>query len=270
MKHLCWIILFSLSIFLYSGTARSAERPATIGDVPTPPDYQRVPVFAGSFAASLRKLDLSEQKDLVAGDGVTLLCDEDKVAITKVLPFNNQKDVGVDGVVRLWGEHLWNSDARNRISFPLDNGQVAAWKDWRDGLRPRKHGGRYIFTQITTPSGGYDSYQQFLSFVAEEMGAIALRRESKIVFEDSVTVGDLIVALRKDAESRVGIILDACKGPRGERLFLVGTSGTPSTTLYVMRPYSPVAGLGEWFTLEGAQWAIGQGSRTDMRRVTLR
>jgi hypothetical protein len=173
--------------------------------------------------------------------------------------------------VRLWGDHLWKSARGNSISFPLDNGQIAAWKDWKDGLRPKKAGGRYIFTQVTTPNGSASAYQDYLSFVAEEMGAIALKRESTIIlYDDSLNVGDIIVALRKDTESRLGIVLDACKGPLGEKLFLLGTCGTPSTNLYVMRPYSPVQGIGEWFTLDGARWAIGQGERTDLRRVPLK
>jgi len=264
------LALLLCALSLYAPLLLGAETTRAVRDIPVPEGYERTAIPTGTFAASLRNLELAPDGELLAGDGKTLLCDEDKVAVTKIRPFDNQKDVGVDGIVRLWGDYLWNSGNRNRISFPLDNGQVATWKDWRDGLRPRKQGGRYIFTQITTPAAGYDTYQQFLSFAAEEMGAIALRRESRIVFDDSASVGDLIVALRQETESRVGIILDACKEPRGERLFLIGTCGTPSTTLYIMRPYSPVQGLNEWFSLDGAQWAIGQGARTDLRRVTLK
>jgi hypothetical protein len=248
----------------------AAERRTIENAIQPPPGYARLPLAAGTLASSLRQIELSNQRELLAGDGKTWLCDEEKVAVTTVTPFDNAQDVGVDGVVKLWGEHLWNGPARGRISFPLDNGQVAAWRDWRDGLRPRESGGRFIFTQITTPDGGYPSFQKYLAFVAEEMGAIALRRESRIVFDDSLTAGDLLVALRKSSQSAVGIILDACRGPRGEKLYLLGTCGTPSTTLYIMRPYAPVQGLGEWFTLDGAKWAVGQGARTDLRRVTLK
>jgi hypothetical protein len=215
-------------------------------------------------------LELVDQAELIAGDGKTVLCNDEKVAVTNITPFDNKRDVGVDGVVKMWGEFLWKHKPAKGISFPLDNGQVALWKDWRDGLRPKKSGGKFIFTQVTTPDGSYSSYTRFLSFVAEEMGALALRRESTIIVDDSITVGDLIVASRKEEESRVGVIVDACKGPKGEKLFLLGTSGTPSTTFYIMRPYSPVQGLNEWFTLDGAKYAIGLGSKTDLRRVTLK
>jgi hypothetical protein len=235
-----------------------------------PPGYTRLPVQPNTFAASLRDLALVDQPQLLAGDGKTLICDDEKVAVTAITPYDNEHDVGVDGVVKLWGEYLWNRKAAKVISFPLDNGQVALWKDWRDGLRPKKKGGQFIFTQVTTPDGGYQNYTRYLSFVAEEMGAVALRRESSIIVDDSLTVGDLIVAAREEKESRIGLIVDACRNVKGEKLYLIGTSGTPSTTFYIMRPYSPVQGLNEWFTLDGAKYAIGLGSKTDTRRVTLK
>lgn len=262
--------LIALVIAMTTLSANAAERKTIENTIQPPPGFTRIPLTPGKFPASLRQIELSDQKELLAGDGKTVLCDEEKVAVTTVAPYTNSNDVGVDGVVKLWGEYLWNSESRNRISFPLDNGQVADWKDWRDGLRPKKSGGRFIFAQMTTPDGSYASYQKYLAFVGEEMGAMALRRESTIIFEDSVSVGDLLVAIKKNNQSSVGIILDACKGPRGEKLFLLGTCGTPSTNLYIMRPYAPVQGLNEWFTLDGAKWAIGEGARTDLRRASLR
>ncbi|HEY3295731.1 MAG TPA: DUF4846 domain-containing protein [bacterium] len=272
MTNTRWLTL--LLLLLCSGALLSLQAAGTRtieGAINPPAGFTRLPLAPGSFPAALRQLELSDQKVLLAGDGKTPICDSDRVAITTVLPYNNTHDVGVDGIVRLWGEHLWKTQPKGGISFPLDNGQIAEWKDWRDGLRPKKAGGRYIFTQVTTPNGSYANYQDFLSFVAEEMGAIALKRESTIItYDDSLTVGDVIIALRKDTETRLGVILDACKGPRGEKLFLLGTCGTPSTNLYVMRPYAPVQGVNEWFTLEGARWAVGEGDRTDLRRVMLK
>jgi hypothetical protein len=263
--HIVLLLLCCIPLALTAADKKTIEN-----SIQPPAGFTRVPLTAASFAASLRQIELSDQKELLAGDGKTVLCSEEKVAVTTITPYDNSNDVGVDGIVKLWGEYLWNRPTRTKISFPLDNGQVAAWQDWRDGLRPRESGGRFIFTQITTPDGSYPSYQKYLAFVAEEMGAIALRRESTIIFDDSVTVGDLLVALRKDSQSAVGIIMDACKGPRSEKLYLLGTCGTPSTTLYIARPYAPIQGTNEWFTLDGAKWAIGQGARTDLRRVTLK
>lgn len=262
--------LFGVCILTSCASLLFAGAPGTVNDIPPPEGYKRVPVPSGTFASSLRELALASPAPLLAGDGKTWLCEEEKVAATTIEPFDNKQDVGVDGIVRIWGDYLWAHRSPKGISFPLDNGQLAQWKDWREGLRPKKRGGKFIFTQETTPDGSRSQYLRFLSFVAEEMGAIALKRESTIIVDDSVSVGDLIVALKKEKESRIGIILDLCKGPLGEKLYLLGTCGTPSTNLYVMRPYSPVQGINEWFTMDGAKYAIGAGARTDMRRVTLR
>ncbi len=247
-----------------------AAQSQTLDLLATPPGFKRVPAAVSSFAASLQKIEIVRDTVITSGDGKRLLCRDEKVASTRILPFDNKRDTGVDGIVRLWGEFAWKRGSTDKISFPLDNGQVAKWSEWKDGLRPRESGGRFVFTQVTTPDGGYGNYMRYLSFVAEEMGALALKRESSIITDDSLAVGDIAVAVTNSNESRVALILDVCKGPRGEKLFLVGTSGTPSAIFYIPRPYSPVQGFDEWFTLDGLKWMVGEGARVDMRRVSLK
>lgn len=241
----------------------------TIGDIPTPTGYDRVGKIAGAFAESMRGTPIDAPGEFLAGDGVTLLCDDNAIAKTRIAPFDNSKDVGVDGIVRMWGNYLWDRARRGDIAFPLDNGQAARWNDWVDGLRPKKSGGRFTFVQQTTPDGSRDNFERYLSFVAEEMGAIALRRETEAVADDSIAIGDLIVSLRNEKVSWVGIVLDLCRNRKGERLLLLGTCGTPSTVVYLPKPFSPVQGVGDWHTLDGAKFAIGAGSKAELRRIKL-
>jgi hypothetical protein len=261
---------FSLMILGILGWSTAGISQLTIGSyVSAPPGYSIVKGTAEGFVSTLGEIKIYPEREWIAGDGVTVMCQDNMVAVTDIQPFARSSEVGVDGVLRLWGDYLWNHGDRNRISFPIDNGQVAMWNDWRNGMRPKKSGGKYIFTQVTTPSGGRGDYEAFLAFVAEEMGAIALQRESEIVVDDSVAVGDLIVSYRDNKQSWVGLVLRICKSFKGEKLFLIGTSGAPASSFYIMRPYSPVQGLNEWFTLEGAKWAIGDGAQVYLRRVRL-
>ncbi|MCC6475425.1 hypothetical protein IT157_00100 [bacterium] len=258
-------------ILVCAGAAISFAQPAaTIGEISVPQGSKRVSKAADSFASELRSLKLYEPGEFLAGDGKTLLCAENILAKTDVKPFENRDDSGTDGIVRMWGDFLWEHGNRSAIAFPLDNGQSATWSDWADGLRPKKSGGRFIFTQVSGPSGSRDSFDEYLSFVAEEMGAMALRRETEPIVDDSIAIGDLFVALRNDKESWVGIVLDLCRTQKGERLVILGSCGTPSSVLYLPKPFSPVQGVGEWFTLDGARWEIGAGSKTELRRIRLR
>ncbi len=259
--------LFVTTLCLFLGTGLVSAQ--TIGDIETPPGYDRIGKATGAFALALRETKLFPAGEFIAGDGETLLCEENVIGKTDVKPYDNSRDVGVDGIVRLWGDYLWEHGRRGDIAFPLDNGQAARWRDWLDGLRPKKSGGRYTFVQVTTPDGSKANYERYLSFVAEEMGAIALRRETQAIVDDSIAIGDLIVALRNDKESWVGMVMDLCRNQKGERLLLLGTCGTPSTTLYLPRPFSPVQGVNEWYTLDGAKFEIGAGSKAELRRIRL-
>lgn len=258
-----------LVTFLIAALLASAGTAQTIGNIQTPPGYERVSKVAGDFAKTLRDTKLYPPGEILAGDGKTLLCDENVIGKTAIQPFDNSRDVGVDGIVRLWGQYLWEHGRRGDIAFPLDNGQAARWSDWYEGLRPRKSGGRITFIQQTTPDGSQSNYERYLSFVAEEMGAIALRRETQAIVDDSIAIGDLIVALRNEKESWVGIVMDLCRNQKGERLLLLGMCGTPSTALYLPRPFSPVQGVSEWYTLDGAKFEIGAGSKAELRRIRL-
>lgn len=256
-----FITLFCLLILTTQVLAR------TIGDIPTPPGFNRVEKIAGAFAETLRETAISDPAEFLAGDGKTLLCDENVLAKTNIAPYDNKQDVGVDGIVRLWGNYLWEHGRRGDIAFPLDNGQAARWSDWYDGLRPKKSGGRYTFVQQTTPDGSRANYENYLSFVAEEMGAIALRRETESIGDEQIAIGDLIVSLRNEKVSWVGMVMDLCRDQKGERLLLLGTCGTPSTVVYLPKPFSPVQGVAEWHTLDGAKFAIGAGSKAELRRI---
>lgn len=262
MKHLLLVLM------LFIGAAHTSAQ--TIGDIPTPPGYVRVGKVAGDFAATLRATPLDPVVEILAGDGKTVLCDETILGKTRIEPYDNAQDAGVDGVVRLWGDYLWEHGRRGEIAFPLDNGQPARWSDWYDGLRPRKTGGRFTFVQQVGPDGSRGNFEQYLSFVAEEMGAIALRRETEGIVDDSVAIGDLIIALRNEKESWVGMVMDICRNQKGERLILLGTCGTPSTYLYLPRPFSPVQGVGEWYTIDGAKYEMGAGSKAELRRIRLK
>ena len=262
-----WFILFVIGCF---GWIEAGFCQQTIGSlISPPPGYTKVENSAAGFVSTLKEIKVYPDREWVAGDGITTMCQDNIVAATDIQPFARSTNVGVDGVLKLWGDYLWSHGDHRKISFPIDNGQVAMWEDWSLGMRPKKKSGKYIFTQVTTPDGGRNNYESFLAFVAEEMGAIALQRESEIVVDDSAAVGDLIVSLRDNKQSWVGLILGVCKGPKGQKLFLIGTSGAPATTFYIMRPYSPVQGLNEWFTLDGAKWAIGDGAQVYLRRVRL-
>ncbi len=65
------------------------------------------------------------------------------------------------------------------------------------------------------------------------------------------------------------MVMDLCRNQKGERLLLLGMCGTPSTTFYLPRPFSPVQGVSEWYTLDGAKFEIGAGSKAELRRIRL-
>ncbi len=234
-----------------------------------PPGFQRIPVADGSFAASLRHLNLRSPGMNARVRGQDSLCSGEIVAVIDEPPLPTEQGKGAGGIVKLWGLYRWTQPRRAEIRFGLENGESAAWRDWRDGLRPRMREGRILFVQVGVPNGSASNFLRYLTFVAENAGFVSLKRDLDIVLVDDLAPGDIIAA-EASGKARTGFILDICRNAKGERLFLIGMGGDSGLDFYIPRPYEPIQGDGAWFTLDGARYAVGMGQPTILRRFKLK
>ena len=254
---LCWITLLI-----------AAPRGETVFSRFEPPSgYERVAVQDKGFAAMLRELKLKpEGTNVLSREGKEILCDDDLAAVIDERPLPTTENKGAAAVIKLWGIYRWSKGRTSEISFGLDNGQRASWKDWRDGLRPRMHQGRMLFVQVGVPDGSQVNYLRYLTFVAENGGPLSLKRDLEVVVPDNLAPGDVILSSEGN-QSRAASVLDVCRNPQnGEKLLLLGMGGENGSDIYIPRPYEPVQGEGAWFTIDGACYAVGLGQSTALRR----
>jgi hypothetical protein len=239
-----------------------------ISRISPPPGFQRIQVTDGSFAASLRHINLKRPGTNAQVRGEDSLCGGEIVAVIAEPPLPTEQGKGAGGIVRLWGLYRWSQPRQTEIRFGLENGESAAWRDWRDGLRPRKRQGRILFVQVGVPDGSKTNYLRFLTFVAENAGFASLKRDFDIVLADDLAPGDIIAA-EASGKAHTGFILDICRNAEGEKRFLIGMGGEDGLDFYIPRPYEPIQGDGAWFTLDGARYAVGMGQLTILRRFKL-
>lgn len=261
------LTFFAILILYGAGVLPAAPRSDPIASRVAPPaGFERVPVADGSFAATLRSLKLKPRGTNVGNrQEEETLCGEEIVAVIDELSLPVEEGKGASGIIKLWGMYRWTKGRRTDIRFDLENGQSAAWRDWRDGLRPHKRQGRILFVQVGVPDGSKANYLRYLTFVAENAGTISLKRDLEIVLAGDLAPGDIIVSTGSD-KGRVGFLLDVCRNADRQRLFLLGMGGEDGSDLYIPSPYEPVQGEGGWFTLDGARYAVGLGQCTVLRR----
>jgi hypothetical protein len=231
-----------------------------------PSGFERVSVSDGTFGAILRDLKLKPEGTNARNQkGEDILCEDEIISVIDERPLPTKESKGAEAVLKLWGAYRWSKGRTNEISFGLDNGQRAQWKDWRDGLRPRAHEGRMLFVQVGVPDGSQANYLKYLTFVAENAGSISLKRDLEVVVPDHLAPGDVIVSSEGN-QGRAALVLDICRNPHtGERLLLLGMGGENGSDIYIPRPYEPVQGEGAWFTMDGACYAVGRGQPTTLR-----
>ena len=259
--HVLSIVLLVLAV-----SVLFAEPNTLSSRIEVPEGYERVSVSEGSFGAMLRSLELQPEETGVRNkDGVEILCGNDLSAVFDEPSLLIDGGTSAASVIMLWGKYRWSKGHRDDIQFGLENGQKAAWKDWRDGLRPRNKQGRILFTQVSVPDASKANYMRYLKYIAKNAGANSLRRDLQVVLPENLSPGDIIIATGTK-NKKVGLVLDVCRNAKGERLFLLMSGGENGTDLYLPRPYSPVQGEGAWFRLDGALYEIGQDNRTALRR----
>jgi hypothetical protein len=262
-------LLLILCFFAVGQVPALAQSNTILQRIPPPPGYERIHVEEGSFAASLRRLELKPEGSNVRDKrGEEILCGEELVAVIDEKPLPVEVSRGTEGAIKLWGAYRWSKGRRDGISFGLDNGQRATWRDWRDGLRPREHEGRMLFMQVGVPDRSQANFLRYLTFVAENASALSLKRDLEIILPENLSPGDILLSTG-DTGGQVALVLDACRNAKAEKLFLIAMGGDDNSDLYIPHPFEPLQGEGAWFTYDGACYAVGLGDPTAIRRFKL-
>jgi len=131
--------------------------------IPAPSGYHRIRVPDKSFSAWLR--------------GLPVLSGRPKVRLHNGKLKGNQSahhvvvsiDVGrrdlqqcADAVMRLRAEYLFANACRDNIAFKYTSGDVATWRAWQRGMRPRVRGNKVSWVRRARRDGGYRNRFVFL------------------------------------------------------------------------------------------------------------
>ena len=103
-----------------------------------PQGYARIPTVPGGFGAWLRGLPLRPGCPPVRDFAGRVIDGTQHCAVLDI-------DVGVrdlqqcaDAVIRLRAEYLLARGCEDAIAFEFTSGDLATWRNWRSGLRPRR------------------------------------------------------------------------------------------------------------------------------------
>lgn len=229
----------------HSEGAESLER------IAPPGEFVRVEVADGSYAAWLRGLPLKPGRGEVRlHDGRLKPNQTAHFAVLDIDPGKRDLQQCADAAIRLRAEYLLASGADD-VCFRFTSGDLASWRKWREGFRPKVAGSKVTWARTAGKDSGYGSFRAFLDQVFLYAGSASLGRDLKAVPIDQLEAGDLF--LQGGYPGHAVIVLDVARDAQGRTAFLLGQSYMPAQDVHVLR--NPASG-------DGSAWYFAEPLRT--------
>lgn len=205
---------------------------ATVGEIPAPRGFGRVPAEAGSFLEYARGLPLKPAGTKVEyHTGGTARLQVLSAAVLDVPTLSNAEQCA-DVCMHLRAEWLWSRGDYSRIRFTNCSGEEM-----------RYAGG-----------GQREAFERYLRNVFLVCNTGSVYAETAVRKPKDVQAGDVFVAhagLRWWTQGKLGhavIVVDAAKDKKGRTAVLIAEGNTPARSIHILRNPNPLRN--PWYVLE--------------------
>ncbi|MEJ2544528.1 MAG: DUF4846 domain-containing protein [Calditrichaceae bacterium] len=213
----------------------------------SPPDgYQRIPADSNRFAFWLRQMPLLPKHSPVKDFKNKIFKKSDDSTVTAVVAYDikgRNLDQCMDILLRLRTKYLIENQRQNEIQFPLPDGLMLSWAEWKMGVRPKFKGAHFFLEKIADPDSSGRNFRRYLNTIFEYSSTQAFYHYYKDINPDSLHVGDFIV--KKGSKGHAVMILDLASDEEGNLLALIGQGDTPACQFYLLNykndnPWFPI------------------------------
>ncbi|MEO6314714.1 MAG: DUF4846 domain-containing protein [Chitinophagaceae bacterium] len=193
---------------------------ASVGLIPVPPGFSRVPVPGNSFAGWLRSLPLKKSKTVYTYSGVQKPNQSAQFAVIDISTGDKDLQQCADAVIRLRAEFLFSQQQFAAIDF-VDNNK----------------------THYRLPPGAArPAFDRYLQTVFAYCGTASLEKQLLPVVDfNQVNAGDVLI--RGGSPGHAMLVMDVAMDARGSKVYLLAQSYMPAQDMHVVlnpaRPGSP-------------------------------
>lgn len=221
--------------------------PKTIGDIPLPEGFERVPIEdTTSFAYFLRNLPLKPLGTPVyTYDGnVAWTTDYSYAIIDGYGPISkNDWQQCADAIIRLRAEWLWRNKRYDEIAFHFTNGDLCEYKRFAEGeMFTINQDNKLVWYKDSKKHGKDYSYKNFLFYtemVSWYAGTISLEKELKTAPIRDIRVGDIFI--KSGSPGHAIIVVDVANyvgdpnsGLHNDKCILVAESYMPAQDIHIL------------------------------------
>jgi len=223
------ILIFSGLFFGVFSIQWAVPPSRTLHDLLAPPSGYTLSDFqVGSFSHYIQHLPLKQDGIILnyTGQPAAVAAFHVLAVVDMPLLFRSDLEQCADQCMRFWAEY---HQAEHKLKqFHLFN---------------------YSGQRLSFSTSGR-SYRDFLRQAFAFSNSHSLKRGCRTITSDQLQPGDMIVQNDTGGIGHVSMIVNMCRSPRGEPLYLIGFGFIPAQQFHVEKA---LAGYGEggWFTLDG-------------------
>jgi hypothetical protein len=265
MKHKIIKLLIILTVLLsynctekHSGNSKSKEVEVNVNvngntlrkRIPPPKGFEWVEEKPGSFAEFLQNVPLKKPGSKILDYEKRPISNQyEHVAVLDYDVGNKDLQQCADAVIRLRAEYLYKQKRFDEIKFHFTNGDVFAWNDYKNGIRPKLVSNTQVaFVKVADKDDSYKAFRKYLDTVFMYAGTISLNNETKKVkSNNAIKAGDILIT--PGSPGHAVIIAGRAKNKKGEYVYLLAEGYTPAQSIHVItNPFN--SSINPWYRLD--------------------
>jgi hypothetical protein len=204
----------------------------SIGNIPLPPGFARLPAPEGSFAAWLRKCPLKTDNTVYLYNGLPKRNQSSQFSVLDISVGNRDLQQCADAVMRLRAEYLYAQERWHEIIFRDNNHKAYQYQYGKDRT----------------------AFNNYLDLVFAWCGTASLEKQLKPVNGLRLLLpGDVLI--KGGFPGHAVIVVDAAVNSRGEKICMLAQAFMPAQNIHILK--NPVdRGLSPWYKVADNQQVI--------------
>jgi len=232
-------------IFLLTGSCRIAAQSTnpwpTIGAIPLPAGYHRIPATDGSFTVWLRNIRLKKDRTVYLFNGSPKRNQDAQFAVLDIPVGHQDLQQCADAVMRLRAEWLYAAGVSGAITFYTEQGRRLNFQEWL-----QQHP---IETRRPLADTRREAFDKYLTTVFTYCSTRTLQRQLLPVPDFSaIDAGEVLI--RAGSPGHAMLVADVAEDSHGHRIYLLAQSYMPAQDIHIV--VSPDGGLSPWYRADAA------------------
>jgi len=205
----------------------------TIGDIPTPPGFHRVPAGSDEFVGFLRRLRLKKDRTVYLYNGLPKQNQDAQFAVLDLSIGHEDLQQCADAVMRLRAEYLYAHHDLTDITFYTEQGVRLNFKEWAE----------------IHHDAGRTSFDRYLDKVFSWCSTRTLQKALNPKPFGRLTGGDVLI--HAGSPGHAMLVIDVAEDNQGHRIYLLAQGYMPAQDIHIVKdPTEPT--LSPWYTADRA------------------